>query len=190
MGNMKETLFRIRNSIRNTYLEIFRVQKIGKRCAIDKDIEFVNGKAKRHKGIIIEDDCLIRAGCRLVTATNLKESGILMKKGSGLNRGCILLADGGIVIGQNSNLGPMVCMVTGTHEFSNPDVHITNQKNIFKKIVIEDDCWIGAAATILCGVTIGKGSVIGAGALVNKDIPPYSVAVGVPAKVIKKRGEK
>lgn len=53
-------------------------------------------------------------------------------------------------------------------------------------IRIEDDCWIGANVTILPGVTIGKGCTIGAGSVVSKSIPPYSVAVGVPAKVIKK----
>lgn len=56
-----------------------------------------------------------------------------------------------------------------------------------KGIVIEDDCWLGTGVKILDGVTIGKGSVIGAGAVVTKNIPSYSVAVGVPAKVISKR---
>nr|WP_269851768.1 DapH/DapD/GlmU-related protein [Methanosarcina horonobensis] len=54
-----------------------------------------------------------------------------------------------------------------------------------KKISIEDDVWIGTNATILPGVTIGKNSVIGAGAVVNKSIPPNSVVVGIPAKIIK-----
>nr|WP_143033346.1 DapH/DapD/GlmU-related protein [Prevotellamassilia timonensis] len=55
------------------------------------------------------------------------------------------------------------------------------------KVIIEDDCWIGFNVIILPGVTIGKGSIIGAGAVVTKSIPPYSVAGGVPAKVIKSR---
>ena len=53
-------------------------------------------------------------------------------------------------------------------------------------IRIEDDCWIGGNVIILPGVTIGRGSTIGAGAVVTKDIPPYSVALGAPAKVVKK----
>lgn len=53
-------------------------------------------------------------------------------------------------------------------------------------IVIGDDCWLGANVTVLPGVTIGRGCTIGAGAVVSSDIPEYSVAVGVPAKVVKK----
>lgn len=55
------------------------------------------------------------------------------------------------------------------------------------RVVIEEDCWIGVSSVIMGGVTIGKGSVIGANSVVTKDIPPYSIAVGSPAKVIKHR---
>ncbi len=57
-------------------------------------------------------------------------------------------------------------------------------------VIIEDDVWIGRCATILSGVHIGKGAVIAAGAVVNKDVPAYSVAAGVPAKIIKNGGQK
>jgi len=55
------------------------------------------------------------------------------------------------------------------------------------KVVVEDDVWIGHGAIILSGVTIGKGSVVAAGSVVNKDIPPYSIAGGVPSRILKKR---
>lgn len=58
---------------------------------------------------------------------------------------------------------------------------------ISKSVSIEDDVWLGYNVTVLPGVTIGKGSVIGAGSVVCSDIPPYSIAVGNPAKVIKRR---
>ena len=58
-------------------------------------------------------------------------------------------------------------------------------KGYDKDVVVESDVWIGRCVTLLSGVTIGRGSIIAAGAVVNKDIPPYSVAGGVPAKVIK-----
>nr|WP_262922778.1 DapH/DapD/GlmU-related protein [Roseivirga pacifica] len=55
------------------------------------------------------------------------------------------------------------------------------------EIVVNNDCWIASNATILAGVTIGEGSIIAAGAVVTKDIPPYSIVAGNPAKVIKSR---
>jgi acetyltransferase-like isoleucine patch superfamily enzyme len=60
----------------------------------------------------------------------------------------------------------------------------------YKKTVIEDDVWMGARVLIINGSRIGKGSVIGAGSLVNKDIPPYSIAVGNPVRVIDSRYRK
>ncbi|RYE17040.1 MAG: acyltransferase, partial [Sphingobacteriales bacterium] len=59
-----------------------------------------------------------------------------------------------------------------------------------KFIIIEDDCWIGTNSVVLAGVTVGRGSVIAAGSVVTKDVPPYSVVAGVPAKIIKKRKEE
>lgn len=56
------------------------------------------------------------------------------------------------------------------------------------KIIIEDNCWLGAGVKVLAGVTIHTGSVIGAGSVVTKDVPPNSVVVGVPGRVIRKRG--
>ncbi|MEO1186848.1 MAG: DapH/DapD/GlmU-related protein, partial [Cyanobacteria bacterium J06636_27] len=54
-------------------------------------------------------------------------------------------------------------------------------------IVIEDDCWLGHNVTVLDGVKIGKGSIIGAGSVVNQNIPPFSIAVGTPARIIRNR---
>ena len=78
-------------------------------------------------------------------------------------------------------------MIAANQVFRDPDRPIHGQGIEFGPIVIEDYVWIGGRANIMAGVTIGKGSVIGAGAVVTRDIPPYSVAVGVPAKVIKTR---
>ncbi len=73
------------------------------------------------------------------------------------------------------------------HNFADTSQKIIDQGVTCKGIVIEDDCWLGFGVKVLDGVTIGKGSVIGAGAIVTKDIPPFSIAVGVPARVIKSR---
>jgi virginiamycin A acetyltransferase len=62
-----------------------------------------------------------------------------------------------------------------------------SQPTIRREVIIEDDVWLGTRSIILSGIRIGKGSIIAAGALVNRDIPPYSIVAGVPGKIIKSR---
>jgi len=95
--------------------------------------------------------------------------------------------DGSIIIGNGVRIAPHVVMVAANHVFDNPDIPIHKQGLRRKPIVIEDDCWLGARVNVTAGVTIGRGSVIGGGAVVTRDIPPYSIAVGVPARVIGSR---
>lgn len=95
-----------------------------------------------------------------------------------INQGCYLLDLGGITIGDRVLIGPRVTLSTAGHPVD-PDERfdfITHAP-----IVIEDDVWIGAAATVTPGVTIGRGSVVGAGAVVAKDVPPLSVVTGTSA---------
>jgi acetyltransferase-like isoleucine patch superfamily enzyme len=105
-----------------------------------------------------------------------------------VNPFAILYGHGGLEIGNYVSVAPHVVIAPMNHIFENPDIPFQHQGIKSKGIKIADDVWIGAGAIILDGVTIGKGSVIGAGAVVTRDIPAYSVAVGVPAKVIKMRG--
>lgn len=94
---------------------------------------------------------------------------------------------GYIEIGDNVMLGPRVGLFAENHNFENADIPIKDQGVTLKFIKIESNCWIGTNSVILAGVTIGEGSVIAAGSVVTKDIPPYSIAAGVPAKVLKSR---
>ena len=95
-----------------------------------------------------------------------------------------------IEIGNDVLFGRRVTIVDNSHgEFSVEDLNISpTKRSIVSKgsIIIGEKCWIGEKVTIVGNVSIGKCSIIGAGAVVNKDIPPYSLAVGVPAKVVKK----
>lgn len=94
---------------------------------------------------------------------------------------------GKISIGKNVMLGPKCSLFAENHVFSDTESSIKSQGVQQKGIVIEDDCWIGSNVTILDGVTIGRGSVIGAGTLVTKDIPAGSVVVDKREKNLKKR---
>jgi maltose O-acetyltransferase len=94
---------------------------------------------------------------------------------------------GRVVIGSRVMLGPNVVIPGASHVVSNVDIAMIDSGLDVKGTVIEDDVWIGANATIIDGVRIGKGAIIAAGSVVNKDVLSYSVVGGVPAKFIKFR---
>lgn len=94
---------------------------------------------------------------------------------------------GRITIGKNVMFGPKCSLFAENHNFADTEASIKSQGVNQKGITVEDDCWIGSNVTILDGVTIGKGSVIGAGTLVTKDIPAGSIVVDKRDKVIRNR---
>ena len=95
--------------------------------------------------------------------------------------------EGFIQIGNNCLIAPFSILMAADHIYKDSNKPIREQGYISGNIIIEDDCWLGAHVTVTKGVTIGEGTVIGANSVVTHDIPAYSVAVGVPAKVIKIR---
>lgn len=96
---------------------------------------------------------------------------------------------GGVSIGDDVLFGPGARVFSENHETGDRDQVIRRQGEVRAPVVIEADCWIGAGATILGGVRVGRGAVIGAGSVVTRDVPPYAVAVGAPARVIRYRGD-
>lgn len=116
---------------------------------------------------------------------------ILLPKGLSLGKGVAvgwfaeLDARGGIYVGNNTNISSHVKLITGSHDINDP-----NYTADFRPIKIGSHCWIGTGAIVLQGVTIGDGAVVAAGAVVTKDIPPYQVWGGVPAKFIKERSQE
>jgi maltose O-acetyltransferase len=93
--------------------------------------------------------------------------------------------DGDVRIGKHSMMGPDCMIFTQNHVFDKENLIYIPGYTPSRPVIIEDNVWIGARVIILPGVTIGKGSTVGAGAVVSKSIPPYSVAVGNPARVVK-----
>lgn len=92
---------------------------------------------------------------------------------------------GPVRIGNNVNLAQGITVTALNHNFDDTTKRIDQQGVTTKAVTINDDVWIGANAVILPGVTIGTHSVVAAGAVVSKDVPPYTIVAGVPAKVIK-----
>ena len=151
--------------------------RIGRSC------QFVAARDMSFAGTtLISDNCYF----------NAEGGNIQVGHYTAFNLGVHINASGGgnIIIGSHCPIGPGVVMRTANHRFSNKDINIQEQGHDVADIIIEDNCWIGANVVILGGVHIGRGSIIGAGAVVTKNIPAMAVAVGVPAKVIKYREEE
>ena len=105
---------------------------------------------------------------------------------SGIGVNCEL--NGPVTIGKYVNMGPEVIVYTQNHSSKRTDIPMQKQGyDDIRPVVIGDDVWLGRRVIILPGVKIGEGCVIGAGAVVAKDIPPYSVVVGNPARIVKLR---
>lgn len=105
---------------------------------------------------------------------------------SGIGLRCEL--NGPVSIGNDVLMGPETIVYTQNHKSSDPNLPIRLQGyEPAEEVAIEDDVWIGRRVMIMPGVRIGKGSVIAAGAVVTKDVPPYSVVGGIPAKILKSR---
>jgi acetyltransferase-like isoleucine patch superfamily enzyme len=122
---------------------------------------------------IIEDYTMIANAC----------GDVIMGEKVLVGVGCKLT--GPITLGNNILLAQNVLISGLNHDFSDPSVPIVHQGYSVKEIVIEDGVWIGGGAIITPGVHIGRNSVVGAGSVVTKDVPPYSVAIGNPARVVK-----
>jgi acetyltransferase-like isoleucine patch superfamily enzyme len=115
---------------------------------------------------------------------DLPQAGIWAGKNCFFGEYTCIRGQGGVRIGDGVYTGTQVQIAAVNHVFADPNQFIKDQGITADGITIEDDVWLGSNAVVVDGVTIGKGSVIGAGAVVSKSIPPYSIAVGVPAKVI------
>jgi acetyltransferase-like isoleucine patch superfamily enzyme len=98
-----------------------------------------------------------------------------------INHACSFLDLGGITIEDDVLIGPKVNLITENHPLDPAD----RKSLICKPITVKRNAWIGAAATILPGVTIGENSIVAAGAVVSKDVPANTIAGGVPAKVLR-----
>lgn len=175
--------------------------RIGSRVEIRSPGQLVAGK-----NVIIGDyvflDCLSQSGVVLEEGVCLDRNvwvkcsafpdspsgGLIIGAFTSVGAYSMLGPMGGSRIGSRVQIGQRVNLHANQHNFDDPSAPIYQQGVCCTGITIEDDCWIGSGAIILDGVTIGRGSVIGAGAVVTRDIPPASVAVGVPARVIKHRG--
>jgi acetyltransferase-like isoleucine patch superfamily enzyme len=127
-------------------------------------------------GTTIEQGCILATyGGRIVVGEN-----------SFIGPYCVLYGHGGLRIGHHALIATHTVMIPANHGFTDPGL-IAGQPLSMKGIDIGAGCWIGCGVSVLDGVRIGEGSVIGAGSVVSRDIPDRSIAVGVPARIVRQR---
>lgn len=145
-------------------------------------------------GVFITGFDVIRIGARGNIARGVMlyahdSNGIRLGDDCSIGPGTIVSsADGGeVTIGDGGLIGPKVVIISANHVYADPNQLIRRQGFSAKPIEIGRDVWIGANAVILSGVRIGDGSIIGAGSVVNQDVPPQQIWAGVPARFVKNR---
>jgi acetyltransferase-like isoleucine patch superfamily enzyme len=144
---------------------------IGKGTIVEPYTRIINSANVRiGKGCLLKESVYIRAGT---------EGKVTIRDGAAINSFCQIYGHGGVEIGEETQIGPGCIITTTGHDYR------LNLETNYKPIVIGKRVWIGANVTVLPGVKIGDCAVIGAGAVVTKDVPANTVSVGVPARVVK-----
>jgi acetyltransferase-like isoleucine patch superfamily enzyme len=171
---------------RNVSIVGLECLSVGRDVAIAEGVSIVAYSAL---GVRLGDNVTIDRGAVLRATAVIRNYGVGITIGDrsavGLNN--VILGQGGIVIGTDCLLGPNVTLLSENHRFQTTKVSIREQGENRNALVIGDDVWIGAGATVMSGVTIGDGAIVAAGAVVTKDVESYSVVGGIPASVLRMR---
>ena len=178
--------------------------------SVGRNVVFGQGVVLRHPHKIRLGDDVVVDDLVMLDAKGSDNRGISIGRGSFLGRGTILSCkNGDIALGDFANIGfhseifsgssvrvghhalfaAYTYLVGGGHEFGQPGTPVIEQARTSLGIEIGDNVWLGAGAKVLDGVRIGSGCVVGAGAVVTSDLPEHAVAAGVPARVLRQRGD-
>ena len=144
------------------------------------------------KGSVIE----IADGAVIDSFVKIKPAGgsgdVRIGEDTTINSGCVIYTGNGLTIGRGCAIAANCTFAPTNHEYSRRDRTIAEQGFMPSRggIIIEDDVWIGANVVVLDGAILRRGSVVGAGSVVRGELPPYSINVGSPTRVVGFRGEK
>lgn len=154
--------------------------KIGKGTKIERGVEL---NIKYGGSIEIGDNCYLSKGAQVIT----EGGGITIGNDCTINPYTIVYGQGNTIIGNGVRIAAHCVIVPSNHRFDNPSEFIYKQGLTKLGIIIEDDVWLGTGVKVLDGVTISKGCVIGANAVVTRSTEANGIYVGIPAKLIKNR---
>lgn len=139
--------------------------------------------------ITLEEEVALDDGVVLLSSSQPRRDKLIIGSGTYVNRYTIFDAHEKLWIGRNVMIGPH-CYFTDADHSKEPGESVKSQPMQYAPLMVEDEAWIGTHATILPGVTIGRGAVVAAGAVVTKSVPPMAIVAGVPAKVISYRAKE
>jgi len=165
------------------YLKLNKGVSIGDYCRLD---------CLGSTGIVLGPGTTLRRGVQIEVTSTLKELAVGCVTGArvGISEGTFIGAKGLVTIGDDTDFGPGCRLIAENHVFDDPDRPVREQALERKGITVGSGCWVGANVVVLDGCTVGDGAVIGAGAVVTRDVPAGVVAAGVPADVIRARGDR
>jgi acetyltransferase-like isoleucine patch superfamily enzyme len=152
--------------------------ELGARCCVGRHA-LLRANTPQTPGIRLGD----RAHVGELTLINANGGQVTIGSDSWVGPHSVIYGNGGVCIGRNVMIANHCAINTVSHHSDRTDIPMREQGIYCEPVIIEDDVWVGVGAIILQGVRIGRGSIIGAGALVNSDVGPNSIAIGVPARV-------
>lgn len=160
--------------------------KIGDNCIVDENC-VLDAKGEDARGIEMGNNCVLSRNNIL----SCKGGYIKLGDGTNIAQNSLVHSESAVELGRNTLVASYVYFVGGgNHDFSRTDIPVIQQPSLSRGgILIDDNCWFGAGVIVLDGSKIGRDCVIAAGAIVNSDLPPFSIAVGMPAKVLRNRLE-
>ncbi len=176
--------------------------------ACGRNVFFGHGVTLRHPhkirlgdNVVIDEGCVLDAkgrnnhgitiGSRVFigrfTSVNTKDGDIVLEDEVNVGTFCTIFSASRVVVGARTLIAGYSYLIGGGHEFNRSDVAVSEQARPSRGIAVGPEGWIGAGVSVLDGVTLGRGVVVGANAVVTKDLPDYAVAAGTPATVLRQR---
>lgn len=144
----------------------------------------LRANSRLEPGISIGDRCTIQDGALL----NASEGFVHVGERSWIGPFCVVYGNGGVRIGRDVMIAAHSCITSVGHRHDELERPMMAQGIDVRPVTIADDVWIGMNCTILPGVSIGRGAIVAAGAVVRRDVAPYSIVAGVPAREVGRRG--
>lgn len=158
--------------------------RIASDCRIGRNCELgFLGRASRQGSVRLDSRCELGAGCIL----HPYGGSIHLSENVFVGPHVVIYGHGGVEIGRDTLISMHCCIVSSNHTVPATGTNIRSQPDIPLPVKIGRDVWLGAGVRVLGGVSIGDGCVVGAGAVVTKDLPPGSIAFGIPAGVVRER---